>query len=302
MLKKLSLACLTLLLVLGGAKTSLSETVIEKVARTGVLTAGSRLNLIPYSYFNDKEELDGYSLAVLNLIREDLEKQLGKPIKLEIIEAQDISERIPKLMSGDIDISCDTVFTWERDKFVDFSLSYGVSGVRLLVPKNSTLGTPESLEGKRVAIIPHTVIGDTIKLVQPKATLIPVNNFTEGIEALKAGKVDAIAGDSIILDGERQRLKSDNYQLVPEDPYARYGIACMVPEGNSTFLNLVNYSIAKLMQGYLIGDPKYQEIINRWIGPEGVVTIVKPEAIKDFFEYTIITREQVPLSPETNQK
>ncbi len=302
MLKKLSLACLTLLLMLGGAKTSLSETVIEKVARTGVLTVGSRLDLIPYSYINDKEELDGYSLTVVNLIREEIEKQLGKPIKIEIIEAKGVTERIPKLVMGEIDISCDTVFTWERDKFVDFSVSYGISGVRLLVPKNSSLGSAESLEGKRIAIIPQTIIEDTIKLVQPKATLVTVKSFDEGVQALKAEKVDAIAGDTVILDGERQRLGSEGYKLVPQDPYARYGIACMVPEDNSTFLNLVNYSIAKFMQGYLIGDQKYQEMVNRWIGPEGIVNIVKPDAVKEFFEYTIMTREQIPLSGESTKQ
>ncbi len=299
MLKKFSLTLISLLLVLIAAKTSKAETVIEKVARTGVLTVGSRIDLIPYSYIDDQGNLDGYSLQVLNLIREEIETQLDKPVKLQIIEAEGVTERIPKLITGEIDISCDTVFTWGRDKFVDFSVSYSVSGIRLLVPKNSSLGSGESLENKRIGIIPHTITEDTIKLVQPKANLVAMKGINEAIEALKAGQVDAIAGDSLILEGERQRLDGDDYKLVPKDPYARYGVACMVPENNSTFLNLVNYSIVKLMQGYLVGEKEYQEMVNRWIGPEGIVQITNVDLIKDFFNYTIMSREQIPLSQES---
>ncbi len=300
MLKHLGLSLLGMLLALMPAQSSLAETVMEKVARTGVLTTGIRFDLIPYSYVNDRGELDGYSLNLLNLVREEIERQLGKEITLQVVESQDIGDRISQLKSGEIDIACDTVFTWERDKQVDFSVSFSVSGIRLLVPKGSSLGSPESLKGQAIGVLSNTIADDTLKLVQPQAQLVPLSNYEEGITALKTGKIQALAGDSILLDGLRQTSEPDNYQLVPSEPYARYGVACMVPQDNSTFLNLVNYTLVKFMQGYLSGEKGPVEMLERWIGPQGIVTGVSPEAVREFFSYTLMTHEQIPPSESQN--
>ena len=294
-LKKLSVPLLSLLLVLVGTKTVLAETVIEKVARTGVLTIGINPDLVPYSYVNDKGELDGYTMSIVNLVRQRLEKELGKPVTLDTVEAKTLVERIPKLLTGEIDITCDTAFTWTRDKYVDFSVSYGITGIRLLVPKNSNLDTPESLVGKRIAVVPNTVGEKAIKLAQPKATLVPVESLEAGLVALKEGKVDGVAGDSIILDGLRQKVGLLDTKLVPKVALANYGVACMTKQHDPTFLRLVNYSIVEFMEGYLTQEKTASGIIDRWLGPNGI-TVVDPEAIRDFFNYTVITHEQIPPS------
>jgi polar amino acid transport system substrate-binding protein len=296
MLKRLFLAVLGFSLALSVVKPSVAETVIEKVARTGILTVGTDFDLVPYSYVNDQGELDGYSLNVVNLIKEELQKQLGREITVQVVETKTIQERIPKLIMGEIDISCDTVFTWKRDEYVDFSVSYSISGIRLLVNKASTLDSPESLAKKRIGLFMGGITEKTIKLIQPQAELVAINSLEEGIEALKEGKIDAVAADTVILDGLRQKMGANDYKLIPTQPFARYGVACMVPENNSTFLNIVNHTIVKFMQGYLVGEQGPTDMINRWIGPEGIVNVVSPEQVREFFEYTIITKEQIPPS------
>ena len=293
MFKKLSIPLLSLLLILTGTKATLAETVMEKVARTGVLTLGINSELIPYSYVNDKGELDGYSMSIVNLVRQQLEKELGKPVTLETVEAKTLADRIPKLLTGEIDITCDTAFTWTRDKYVDFSVSYSITGIRLLVPKNSNLETPESLIDKRIAVIPNTVSEKAIKLAQPKAKLVPVENLEAGLIALKEGKVDGVAGDSILLDGARQKAGLLDTKLVPQTPFASYGVACMIGQHDPTFLRLVNYSIVGFMENYLAQEKTASSIVDRWLGPNGI-TIVDPDVIRGFFNYTVITHEQIP--------
>ncbi|MGL5033419.1 MAG: extracellular substrate binding-like orphan protein GrrP, partial [Microcystaceae cyanobacterium] len=242
---------------------------------------------------NDKGELDGYSLRVVNLVKDQLEKDLGKPIAVQVVETGDIMDRIPKLLTREIDISCDTAFTWTRNKYVDFSVSYSVTGIRLLVPKGSTLNAPESLIGKRIAIVPKTVSEKAIKLAQPKAELVSFKSLEEAVNALKEGKVDGVAGDSILLDGLRQKIGLADAQLVPKTPYASYGVGCMVRQYDPTFLRAVNYTIVGFMEGYLAGDKGPTEMVNSWIGPDGVVKI-DPQVVRDFFNFTLITHEQIP--------
>jgi polar amino acid transport system substrate-binding protein len=272
-----------------------AETVMEKIARTGTLTVGTRTDAIPYSYVNDRGELVGYSIDMLEKIRSAIEAQLGKPITLQVVTLEGVDSAIGQLNSGGIDLACNTSFTWERDRFVDFSVSYGISGIRLLVPANSTLGTPESLAGKRVGVLQQNIAESTLKLVQPQAILVPFESVESGLQALTSQKVDAIAGDMVALAGIEQTLKPNTYKIVPNKAYANFGLACMFPPNNSSFADIVNYNLVKVMQGYVVGEPETVKMVDRWFGRNGIVPI-DSELIKTFFDTIILTREQIPLS------
>ena len=293
MKKILQLVGLGCILPMFLASASLAETVVEKVARTGFLTVGTRFDAIPYSYINDKGELVGYSMDVLERIRKRLETRLGRPVTLQMVEANQPGEKINLIRSGDIDIACSTAFTWERAKVVDFSISYSISGIRILAKKGSNLSTPQSLIGKRIALVPTSAAVDVIKFVQPQATIVATySTVEEAIEALKTGKIDAIAGDSISLAGTILRDNPKIYEIVPEEALANFGIACMVPENNSTFLDDVNYAIVKMMQDYITNDTATVSQIDRWFGSQGMVPI-PPELLKGFFAFKVIEHAQI---------
>ncbi|MFM7449724.1 MAG: extracellular substrate binding-like orphan protein GrrP [Leptolyngbyaceae cyanobacterium] len=293
--KKLSIALLGVLAAIALPTAVKAETVIEKVTRTGELTVGGRTDLVPYSYMDDKQQWVGYSADILNLVADELAKQIGKPITVRVVEQQGFGdERIAQLQKGEIDIACESQFTWDRDRFVDFTTSYSLSGIRLASKKGSQLGSPESLVGKRIAVPEDSIAGQVIKLVQPKAILVPVKGRIEEIvTTLRQGQVDAVAGDTIILAGLVAKLGLKDVQLSPIEPYARYGLACMVPQHNPAFLRLVNLTMARVMQGYLFGDKKYVDMVNQWFGPQGVVEM-KPETLRNFFQVITITQEQIP--------
>jgi polar amino acid transport system substrate-binding protein len=76
----------------------------------------------------------------------------------------------------------------------------------------------------------------------------------------------------------------------------------MMPENNSTFRNLSNLAIAKMLQGYLVGEPKYTEIVNRWLGPQGILEL-PTQLIKDYFEIVLLNYEQIAITdPQKTDK
>ncbi|AKG23619.1 amino acid ABC transporter substrate-binding protein [Calothrix sp. 336/3] len=274
-----------------------AETVMQKISRTGVLTAGTSKDAIPFAYADNQGKLTGYSIDMLNLIKEQLEKELGKKIQLKLI-ALSPAERIPKITSRQVDIVCDSSsFTWERDKKVDFSLSYGATGTQLLVKKGSNLGDAASLVGKRVAVLKDTTNELAIKRAQPKAQLIYVKNRAEGYTALQQNKIDAFASDSILLEGWLGTVKNrDAFQVVPDRPYSREGIACMVPENNSKFLDSVNLTLYKFMQGFVSEKSKNVAIFDKWFGANGVVFLNKDlrDLAIETMQLVIELREEFP--------
>lgn len=294
--KKIAIAALSAVLSLGLSSPAWAETVMEKVARTGVLTAGVQTDFIPLSYVNDQDELVGYSIDILNQIKAQLAKDLGREITLELVPIS-IGDRIPKVLSRDVDIVCeDVTFTWNRDRYVDFSVSYGVTGTRLLVKKGSNLGTPESLVNRQIGVLENGSSESTIQVVQPQAKIVKFKTIGEGIAALEQGKIDAFGSDGVLLEGARQTLPNrDALEVVPNLPYAREGIACIVPENNSAFLDRVNFAIVKLMQGYVMGDKESVAIVDQWFGKDGVITIDN-DLIKNYFQGVINSREQIKLN------
>ena len=64
-MKRCAAAWLAGVLLLGAAVPAQAETVLEKIKRTGVLTAGTRGESIPFAYVNEKNEWIGFSIDLL---------------------------------------------------------------------------------------------------------------------------------------------------------------------------------------------------------------------------------------------
>ena len=74
--------------LLGGNASVMAETVVEKIVRTGKLTAGTSKDALPFAYRNAEGELVGYSIDILELITEQLEEEYNRDIELELVALQ----------------------------------------------------------------------------------------------------------------------------------------------------------------------------------------------------------------------
>ncbi len=287
---------LSLALSAGVASPAQAETVMEKVKRMGVLTAGTSKDAIPFAYVDSKGQSVGYSVDMLVMIKEQLEKRLGRKIQLKLVKLTP-RERIPQIQTRKVDIVCDaSSLQKERDQLVDFSVSYAVTGTQLLVKKDSTLGTAESLLGKRVGVLPQTTNEQVIRKVQPKAQLVNFKSRNEAYIALQQGKIDAFASDGILSGWLQLQKNHDAFKIVPDRPFSREGIACMVPENNSRFLDNVNFALIKFMQGVINGNPRNVAIFDRSFGAKGTVFLnqdLRDLAIETM-QLVIESRQEIP--------
>ena len=77
------------------SKPAIANSVLEKVAKTGVLTVGTSKDAFPFAYKDKNGRLTGYSIDMSVLIQKQVEKELKRPIKLDLIPLAP-NERIPK--------------------------------------------------------------------------------------------------------------------------------------------------------------------------------------------------------------
>ena len=292
---KLLLSGIALLSTVLTTQIATAETVMEKIARTGVLTAGTSKDALPFAYANNEGKLVGYSIDMLTLIQQQLEKELGREIELKLVALKP-QDRIPQLINNNIDIVCDaSSFTWQRDQKIDFSVSYGITGTRLLVKQDDYSTISQSLVGKRIGVLPGTTNELAIKRSEPKAEIVIIRDRAAGHFALEQGEIDAFADDGILLESGLQTINnSEDFTIAGY--YSKEGIACMIPENNSQFLNNVNYSLIRFMQNFLAGKPESLVLFDRWFGFKGIVPLTEDlrDLMLENMQLIVDFKEEIP--------
>lgn len=269
--------------------------VLSNIKQTGVIKAGYRPETVPFAFVNNNGKPVGYSLDILELIRAETEKRLGKSIKLELTQISP-GNRFEQIQDGTIEIECgSTTVTWEREKFVDFSVSYFASGTQMIVNSGSGLANVASLAGVKIAVIPDTTNEQAMKMFAQGAKLIPVKSEEEGLRKVQAGEVEGFAGDGILLQALKQNASNPNvYEIVPEFPYMIESYACTLPQDESEWRDVVNYSIVKFMQGIVTDAPSAIDIYERWFGKNGA-TPYPIETMADYFQGIANGYEWIPI-------
>ncbi len=193
----------------------------------------------PMEFFNENNELDGFSVDYMNA--------LGEEIGYKI---EPINTGWDVILTGLINKEYDAIFssatiTEERKKIVDFSDPYFTVRQAILVPDNSSIQTAEDLKGKKVgAKIFSTGSFAAARLTGTEAATYDMMQLAA--EDLAAGKIDAIIHDDVLT---AQLLKNNgNLKIAfilenPEDQEL-YGI--VVRKDDSMTKELVNKGIAAI--------------------------------------------------------
>jgi polar amino acid transport system substrate-binding protein len=121
----------------------------------------------------------------------------------------------------------------------------------------------------------------------PGAKLQSFESPNAALSALKEGKINFLAGDSLWLLANQGAVDPAG-KVAPTVPYNRSAVGCIVPENNSALLNLSNLAIARLMQAYINDDPKALARINQWVGPGSKVNLSQ-NVIKTYFANVLLT-------------
>jgi len=263
-------------LLLGTVTPVLAEAVLEKIGRTGVLTAGTRATSIPFAFINEKNEWIGFSIDLLEAIRARLEKKLAKRIKLEKKEITPATG-IPLVANRTIDVECGSMtYTRGRDETVDFSINFFFTGTQLLVKKGSGIKSLADVAGKQVGVAHGSTGEKALRASQPRADVVTFQDHGAGFLALEQGRIVAYATDGILLAGLTAKAKNPkDYEVVgflAKDPYS-----CSVPENDSKWRDFVNHTFMEL-----IDSGKYFELYDKWFGERGVLPYPMSDQVRHY--------------------
>jgi ABC-type amino acid transport substrate-binding protein len=204
---------------------------LKKVHDTGTVVIGYRESSIPFSYLNARREPIGYSIDLGHAIVDAISNELnGQTLQIKFVPVTSES-RIRAVKNGEVDLECgSTTNNTDRQKEVAFSPIMFVAGTKLLVKRGSAVQSFRDLNGKSVVITAGTTNEDTMRKLSNKfgiqINLVVAKDHEESYQQLVSGKVDAFAGDDVLLYGFIAERKSGNDLVVIGDflSYDPYGI------------------------------------------------------------------------------
>jgi glutamate/aspartate transport system substrate-binding protein len=223
---------------------------LKKVKDAGFISVGHRESSIPFSYYDDTNQVVGYSQDLVMMVIEAVKKKLNLPnleVKLIPVTSQN---RIPLIQNGTIDIeSGSTTNNLERQQQVSFSDTMFIIGTRLLVKKDSGIKDFADLRGKNVVVTAGTTSERLIREMNEKdkmgMNVISAKDHGESFLTLQSGRAVAFMLDDALLAGERAKARKPEDWVIVGTSQSKEAYGMMIPKGDGDFKKLVDETIAQ---------------------------------------------------------
>jgi glutamate/aspartate transport system substrate-binding protein len=247
---------------------------LKKVKDAGFISVGHRESSIPFSYYDDTNQVVGYSQDLVMMVIEAVKKKLNLPnleVKLIPVTSQN---RIPLIQNGTIDIeSGSTTNNLERQQQVSFSDTMFIIGTRLLVKKDSGIKDFADLKGKNVVVTAGTTSERLVREMNEKdkmgMNVISAKDHGESFLTLQSGRAVAFMLDDALLAGERAKARKPEDWVIVGTSQSKEAYGMMIPKGDDNFKKLVDETIA---QAETSGEAAklYQKWFQSPIPPKGL--------------------------------
>ncbi len=242
---------LTVFMTPANAEEPLTGT-LKKIKDTGAITLAVRESAIPFSYYDNQQNIVGYSEDYAFKVVDALKHELKMPdLKVNMIPVNP-QNRMTLLQNGTVDLECgSTTNNLERQKQVSFSTTIFVIGTRLLTKNTSGIKDFPDLKGKTVV----TNAGSTSEVLLRKMNveknmgmnIVSARDHAESFLTLETGRAAAFMMDDVLLYGDRMTAKHPTEWVVVGTPQTFEAYGCMLRKDDPQFKKFVDALFTKIL-------------------------------------------------------
>lgn len=247
---------------------------LRRIAETGTINLGHRESSVPFSYYDQRRQVVGYSHELMLKVAEAIRSELRLPALTQRLVPVTSQNRIPLVQNGTVDLECgSTSNTTARARQVAFSTSIFVVNARLLVRRDSGLKDFDDLAGKRVVVTsgttPERLLRTWNETHGSRLLLLTARDHGDAFHSLESGKVDAFVMDDALLYGERAKAERPEDWVVTGKPLSNEVYGCMMRREDPAFKAIVDRTLTRLLT-----SGEALKIYTRWfqrpIPPKGL--------------------------------
>ncbi|MBN3784318.1 MULTISPECIES: glutamate/aspartate ABC transporter substrate-binding protein [Burkholderia] len=224
---------------------------LKKIKDTGVIALGHRESSIPFSYYDQNQQVVGYSREFQLKVVDAVKKKLNLP-NLQVKNIPVTSQnRIPLVQNGTVDIECgSTTNNTERQQQAAFSDTIFVIGTRLMTKKDSGVKDFADLKGKTVVTTAGTTSERLLRKMnndkQLGMNIISAKDHGDSFNTLESGRAVAFMMDDALLAGERAKAKQPGEWVIVGTPQSEEAYGCMMRKGDADFKKVVDDAISQV--------------------------------------------------------
>jgi len=224
---------------------------LRRIRETGTISLGHRESSIPFSYYDDRQQVVGYSHEIMLAAVEAVRKELGLKelaVKLTPVTSQN---RIPLVLNGTIDLECgSTTNNLEREKQVSFTMTHFVTANKFVAKRAAKLNKLEDLKGKTVVSTAGTTnIKQLTKLNEERnlgINIVSANGHPEAFQMVESGRAAAFVMDDILLFGLVANSKNPKQFAISKDALSVEPYGIMLRKDDAEFKKVVDAAMSKI--------------------------------------------------------
>jgi glutamate/aspartate transport system substrate-binding protein len=247
---------------------------LKKIKDSGTISLGHRESSLPFSYYDDKNQVVGYAYDLSMKVVDAVKQKLGLPnlqVKMIPVTSQN---RIPLVQNGTVDLEAgSTTNNLERQQQVSFSNTFFIIGTRLLTKKDSGINDFPDLKGKNVVTTAGTTSERLLREMNEKnnmgMNIISAKDHGESFLTLQSGRAVAFMMDDALLAGERAKARKPDDWIIVGTPQSKEAYGMMLPKGDAEFKKVVDETLAKAMTSGA-AEKLYQKWFMSPIPPKGL--------------------------------
>jgi glutamate transport system substrate-binding protein len=231
-----------------------ADTTMGKIQEKSEIAIGVKYDVPPFGFKNPQSgDIEGFDVDFGQAVAD----KLG--VEAKLVEA--ISDnRIPFIQDGTVDLVLSTMtINEERAQEIGFTDPYFIARGRILQEKGGEITGVEDLAGKTVCTALGSTYEETLKEQAPKAKLKLVDTYSECLELIQNGAVDAISTDDVILTG--MIIQDDSLELVDAEPLTLEPYGGGFKKDDTEFAEFLNGVLEEYKS-----DGRWDEAYQEWLG------------------------------------
>src|SRR4051812_1832897 len=250
------------------------EGTLKKIKDSGSITIGHRDASIPFSYYDDKQQVVGYAVDLCLRIVDAVKKEVGNPNLKVNYQLVTSANRIPLMANGTIDLECgSTTNNLARQEQVWFTITHFVTANRWVAKKSAKIHSLQDLKGKTIVSTAGTTNIKQITEINGQQNLgmniISANGHPEAFQMVETGRAVAFVMDDILLYSLAAQSRNPGDYEISKDALSVEPYGIMVRKDDKAFKQVVDAAMTKI---YKSGDINaiYAKWFQKPIPPKGL--------------------------------
>src|SRR5256712_8379604 len=221
---------------------------LKKITETAAITLAHRESSVPFSYYDDKQQVVGYAMDLCYRIVDAVKADLKLPKLDTKLNPVTSATRIPLMANGTIDLECgSTTNNLERQKQVSFTITHFVTANRFVSKKSANLKTVDDLKGKTIVSTSGTTnIKQITEIGAQKGlnlNILAAKDHAEAFLMVETNRAVAFVMDDILLYSLVAGAKSPQDYVISSDALSVEPYGIMLRREDPAFKKVVDQAM-----------------------------------------------------------